>query len=425
MIGPSPDSCADLSRSAGKQDGISDQRAVRQTASLKPLYLFIAISAATHFTYMGARLAVVLFAVHLQASDAVVGLLAALFGVLSAFLSVPGGRFMDRVGPARPMLACAIIMVAASSLSFFWPTLAPLFLVSTLLGTCYSLFFIGHTHWIGKIGAPEDRLKNINLASLGFSAATLVGPLSVGLVIDHFGHPAAFLMLARASLFPVAVLATKAIDAPPGRTQSERAAAHQGSVMQLMRDRRLRRIYGVSVMANATWNLVGFLVPLYGTQIGLSASTIGLILGAYSLASVVIRVFMSMLARRWTTWQLMIMSLAATGACFVVFPLVAGAPVLMALAFLIGLGIGLAGPLTQALLYDASPPGRVGEVMGLRVTAMNVTSTVVPLASGAVSAALGVFPVFWALAAVLMGGSYMTRAQWSLSRTAADKPSGR
>lgn len=389
---------------------------------MKPLYLFIAISAATHFTYMGARLAVVLFAVHLQASDAVVGLLSALFGVVSAFLSVPGGRFMDRVGPARPMLACVVIMVASSSLAFFWPGLAPLFLISTLLGTCYSLFFIGHTHWIAKIGPHEDRVKNINLASLGFSAATLVGPLAVGFVIDHLGHAEAFLMLSLVSLFPVAVLALNLIEAPAGRTKSERARGPQGSVMELMRDRDLRRIYGVSVMANATWNLVGFLVPLYGTQIGLSASTIGLILGAYSLASIVIRVFWSMLARRWTTWQLMIMSLAATGACFVVFPLVAGVPVLLTLGFLIGLGIGLSGPLTQALLYDASPPGRVGEVMGLRVTAMNVTSTVVPLASGAVSAALGVLPVFWALAAVLMGGTYLTRAQWSVSRAAPEKP---
>ena len=45
---------------------------------------------------------------------------------------------------------------------------------------------------------------------------------------------------------------------------------------------------------------------------------------------------------------------------------------LLVLAFVIGLGMGLCGPISQVLLYEASPPERVGEVMGLRVTAMNL-----------------------------------------------------
>ena len=85
------------------------------------------------------------------------------------------------------------------------------------------------------------------------------------------------------------------------------------------------------------------------------------------------------LASRFTSWQQMLLSLSSAGAFFILLPLTTHVGTLMVIAFFIGLGMGLAGPLSQNLLYDAAPPDRIGEVMGLRVTVMNTTSTVVPL----------------------------------------------
>ena len=41
---------------------------------------------------------------------------------------------------------------------------------------------------------------------------------------------------------------------------------------------------------------------------------------------------------------------------------------LMALSFLLGLGLGCAQPIIMSLLYEASPPGRQGEAVGLRTS---------------------------------------------------------
>ena len=68
----------------------------------------------------------------------------------------------------------------------------------------------------------------------------------------------------------------------------------------------------------------------------------------------------------------------------------------MALSFLLGLGLGCAQPVIMSLLYDASPPGRQGEAVGVRTTLLNGSHTLLPLASGALGAALGMAPVFWA-----------------------------
>ena len=225
-------------------------------------------------------------------------------------------------------------------------------------------------------------------------------------------------MLGLVPMFSVAVLAFKVIEAPPGSGQSaaERAASGKRSIKDLLQDKELRKVYMVCVIASSTWSIVSLLIPLYGSEIGLSASTIGLILGAYSFASIVIRVFMSPLARRFTGWQQMLLSLGLAGVSFIFLPLVTHVAGLMMVAFLIGLGMGLAGPLSQNLLYDVSPPDRVGEVMGLRVTVMNATSTAIPLVSGSLSAAVGVSPMFWIIALVLLGGVWSRRAQWKLAR---------
>jgi predicted MFS family arabinose efflux permease len=382
---------------------------------VKSLHLFIVISAANHFVFSGARMVVLLDAIRLQASPAVVGILAALFGLVSAIGSVAVGRWMDRVGPAGAMKWCSVIMVAGAAVGFFWRDLAALFFVSTLIGSFYNFFYLGHTQWLGKMGNEEDRAKNVSLASLGFSSAAFLGPLATGFMIDGLGYAQAYLLLAAVPLFPFVVIALNTIEAPAGsgrRDADSPACERHGGVMELLRDRRLLRIYGMAVLAHTTWSLVNFLVPVYGAQIGLSASTIGVILGAYAIATVVIRAFLPLLARRFTIWQLMILSFAVTGVSFVIFPVVTGTLVLIVLAFCIGLGLGLSGPLAQALLYEASPPGRLGEVMGLRVSAMNLNQTVVPFLSGAAGAALGIAPVFWAMAALLFAGSYVTRGQW-------------
>jgi hypothetical protein len=81
----------------------------------------------------------------------------------------------------------------------------------------------------------------------------------------------------------------------------------------------------------------------------------------------------------------------------------------MTFAFLLGTGLGLSQPLVMSLLYGAAPPGRTGEALGLRTTLLTGSQTLIPLASGALGAALGMLPVFWTMALVLAGGAVFAR----------------
>ena len=78
---------------------------------------------------------------------------------------------------------------------------------------------------------------------------------------------------------------------------------------------------------------------------------------------------------------------------------------MVALSFLLGLGLGCAQPMVMSALYAASPPGRQGEVVGMRTTMINASSSFMPLFFGALGTALGIGPILWAMAVILVSGS--------------------
>jgi MFS family permease len=176
-------------------------------------------------------------------------------------------------------------------------------------------------------------------------------------------------------------------------------------VTDLLRHRDLRPVFVTSGLLAAAWDMFTFAIPIYGSSIGLSASSIGLVLGFFSAATLVIRVLLPTLSRRLTAWPLLATSLAIAGASFFLFPLLERAGLLMAVAFLLGLGLGMSQPMVMSLLHNTVPPGRVGEAIGLRMTMVNISQITIPLLFGALGTALGMLPVFWATALLLSAGS--------------------
>jgi MFS family permease len=182
-------------------------------------------------------------------------------------------------------------------------------------------------------------------------------------------------------------------------------------VLDLLRIAPLRRTFIVSATLAMGWDLYTFLLPLYGASLGLAATTIGVILSTFALATFTVRLAMPILIRRLKQWVVIASAMAVAGSAYVLFPLVEAVPLLMALSFVLGLGLGCAQPIIMSQLYDASPPGRQGEAVGLRTSLLNGSHTLIPLVSGAISAALGMAPAFWLLAGLLLGGAWFAKRQ--------------
>jgi predicted MFS family arabinose efflux permease len=321
-------------------------------------------------------------------------------------LSVSAGRLIDRTGPRRPLALSLAALALAAALPFALPSLPALFLSSTLVGTTFMYVHIAMNSVFGAHGSPEQRAMNFSWLALGFSVSNSIGPLVTGYAIDGLGHAKAFLIL---GVFPAAALVLlllrkKELPRPERPPQQK-----TNSILDLLRIRTLRHTLIVSGLLAMGWDLYTFLIPLYGARIGLSAITIGAILSSFAVATFTVRLAMPLLVGKVRQWSVIVAALAISGVSYLLFPFVSQVPLLMALSFFLGLGLGSAQPMIMSLLYEASPPGRQGEAVGLRTSLLNGSHTLIPILSGALSAAAGTAPAFWLLATFLLGGAWFAR----------------
>ena len=372
---------------------------------MRTLYLFILIALLNHTAFAGTRVAVSLYAIHLNATPFTVGVLMALYALLPMLFAVTMGRLSDRIGSRTPMLIGSVMLAASALIPYLWPTLGALYVASTLIGSSFMMYHVAYQNVIGYIGKPEDRPMNFSMVALGFSISGFTGPMIAGFGIDVLGHTATFAVLAAFPLLPILVLGLKVLRFPPRHSSGIPPEAGR-SVMDLLRHRGLRPIFIASSLLASAWDMFTFAIPIYGSRIGLSASTIGLILGSFSMATFVIRGMLPAISRRLAAWTLLTVSLATASGTFLLFPVLERAGFLMALAFTLGLGLGMSQPMVMSLLHNAAPPGRAGEAVGVRMSIVNLSQTSMPLLFGALGTALGMAPVFWATALLLCAGSF-------------------
>jgi MFS family permease len=374
---------------------------------VRNLQLLIVLSVLNHIAFAGSRVAVALYAISLHASPFTVGVLMALYALLPMLFAVTVGRLTDRIGVRRPMLAGTVALAASTLIPWMWPGLTALYFTSTLIGTSFMLYHIAAQNIVGYMGEAEDRPVNFSLFALGFSISGFTGPMLAGFAIDLAGFTPTFLILAAFPLVPLVLLALGKPRFP--RLPAARVADHANrGIVGLLRGTELRRVFIVSGLLSMAWDMFGFAIPIYGSHIGLSATRIGLILGAFSAATFVVRVALPALSRRVTAWRLLTASLLISGTTFFLFPLLHDAALLMGLAFFLGLGLGCSQPMVMSLLHSTAPEGRVGEAVGIRIMLVNMSQTSMPLLFGALGAALGMAPVFWTTAVLLGAGGYFS-----------------
>lgn len=370
------------------------------------LAFFISLVVLAHASFVGARMSTALFAIEMKASAFTVGVLMALFAALPMLLSVSAGRLVDRAGPRRPMLTALAAQSAGVALPFVWPALPALYIATTLIGTSFLYMHVAVNSVVGAVGLPEERATNFSWLALGFSTSGSLGPLLTGFAIDGIGHARAFGLLA---LLPVLAFVLLWMRRGPVPRHAGRAEAGERKVLDLLRIPGLRDAFIVSGVLAMGWDLYTFLIPLYGSQIHLPASTIGVIMATFAAATFAVRLGMPALARRLKEWQVIAAALAITGSGYMAFPFVTSVAMLMTLSFVLGIGLGCAQPMIMAILYNTSPQGRQGEVVGVRTFMLNASHTVIPIASGAMSAAFGMTPVFVLLAVVMFAGGWFAR----------------
>jgi len=366
------------------------------------LLIFTVILA--HCAYGGTRLNISLAALSAGASPLTVGVMMSLIAALPMMLGVAAGQFIDRTGVRVPMIAGVSILIAAVALPGLAPGVPSLLFSAAGIGTGFMLFQICAQHMVGEMSTDEDRRDNFGWLALGFATSNFIGPTVAGLAIDHFGHDDTFLVFASFALASLITLIARRAKLTH-KTQS--AAGPPRSAWDLMRDAKLRRVFIISGLLASAWDLFVFIMPIYGTSIGLNATTIGLILASFAAATFTVRLMLPILSRMVQEWTLITATFAIALVAYLAFPMVRTVPLLSSIAFLLGLGLGATQPTIMALVYSSAPAGRAGEAVGVRTVVLNASHTVLPLVFGGLGTVLGsMLPVFWTMSIALAGGAW-------------------
>ena len=344
-----------------------------------------------------------------------VGLMVSLLALLPTFAAMPFGRLIDRVGPRKPLLAAGALLALGTALPAVFPTasygLVPLAFGCAFTGLGMSAAMMVAQQLIGFVSNASNRTANFAWLSMGQAASGLATPVISGMLIDAVSHRAAFgfSLAAAAAGLVIALLSVGRFPASWGRPPRLKGSAGREGAFSLFGDTRVRHVLIVSAVVSMAWDLEIFMFPVYGHAVGLTATEIGWMIGSFFAATFAVRFLIPFLSKRVSEWTFLFGVLAIGAASYAVFPLFTTLGPLLVCAFTLGLGLGASQPNVMSLLQTESPPGRVGEALGIRTMLTNLCHTVLPTALGALASAVGAAAIFFAMAALMAGTAGFTK----------------
>jgi MFS family permease len=365
-----------------------------------------------HSAMAGLRLAAPLQLLRDGQSAWTVGLVLALFAAAPVLLALPAGRLADRLGYHRPVYLAVVLTVTGCLLAIASTYLvgsAHLALLcaaasATGAGTNIGMLTIQRTAGVAARDSTE-RVRIFSWLGVAPSFSNVIGPVATGLMIDAHGFRAAFLLLL---LMPVATLLSARF-VPQLQAAGAAPRVPGRSAWSLLRAPGLGRLLVVNWLLSMCWDVHTFAVPVLGHERGFSASTIGLILGSFTLSVTGVRLLIPWLAHRLSEVAVVRLAMAGTAVVFVAYPLAPNPWVMGGLAVLLGITLGCVAPMVMSMLHHLTPDNRHGESLAFRSMAMNLSSTLMPLLFGATGALVGAAALFWVVGGAVGAGSWAAR----------------
>jgi MFS family permease len=369
------------------------------------IYLTFALGLSIITIVQAGRVLLTLYALKLGAQPFAVGILASTFSLLPMLVSWQVGRFSDRFGSRWLLMAGTVGGAFGMLLSYGASGLPALFVAGVMNGLLFAFSGVCLQNLVGLQSNPETSARNFSNYSVVISITGFIGPLLAGFSVDLSGHAVASLYLVLLSLVPAAFLMIWGGMLPKGSRTAHRAR----SVRDLLTESGLWRVLATSSLVVTGIDLFQVYMPIYGHEVGLSASAIGIILAMFSVAAFVVRMALPYLIARLTEEKLLAYAFFIGAGSFFLVQFFQSVVVLSLIAFTFGLGMGCGQPITLMMTFSNSLEGRSGEAMGLRITVNHMTRVLVPILFGSIGSAFGLSPVFWSNALLLASGGAITK----------------
>ncbi|MGH7277386.1 MAG: MFS transporter [Candidatus Rokuibacteriota bacterium] len=143
-------------------------------------------------------------------------------------------------------------------------------------------------------------------------------------------------------------------------------------------------------------------LPLYASERGVRDRGIGLIIGCFAFASMLVKPWAGWATDRFGRRPLLLAGAAIFAAASIGYAWSATAVALLAVRLVHGCGMGLFPTAASAVVADIAPPERRGELLGFYGAAANVAMALGPMAGIAIAAHAGFTTLFAVSAAAAL-----------------------
>lgn len=370
-------------------------------------------------------------ALELGASTTELGYITASFAVISLFIAVSIGRWVDRWGEVQFLVAGAAV-IALVSLSLLWiENLWALAISQAILGVGHILAVVASQTLVANRGNPTNRDSLFGIFTVAVSLGQLIGPAGAGLLAGSNSSPLGgnnTLVNTSSTFWWAAVLGFAAIagscalGASGGKRSDKSSPSRDGkkqrgpfkekapsperesymaALGRILSTKSMPQAMLVSLSVISAIDILAAYLPAVGEAKGLSVQTVGFLLAVRGLASLASRVLLvslvSVLGRR----LVLILSTATSALSFAAIPLIESTWLIYVLMVVLGFGLGLGQPITLAWVADRASPDLRGTALGVRLTGNRLGQTMIPAVVGVVAGASGLTWVFISVSALL------------------------
>lgn len=346
-----------------------------------------------------------LYASHLGANDAQVGLIAAASTVPGIIISYLAGTLSDRYGWKKLLITSLIIFSTAPFLYLIVST--PLELAGVRFYHGFATAIFGPVAMAAVISYSGQRKGE--MLSL-FSSSTMIGralaPFLGGLLLASWHFDGLFLVCAAAGT--VALIMCVRLKEPQNESHHRETKASIITInfWQLISHRQLLLVGLLEAVIFFTYGAFEVIFPLYAKGIGLTVWQIGIIMGVQLLGVIIFKPIFGRFSDRVGRMPLILLGLGVSALSIGGISYSQNIIALTMLNVAFGLGFALVTSSTRPLVTDIVEKNQTGASLGIISTLMDMGQVAGPVVVGLVAYMYGYKISFLLLSLILASAAF-------------------
>ena len=348
------------------------------------------------------------------ASGYEIGLIASIYALLPLLIAVPMGRWVGKFGEI-PLLFIGCLSFIILGVAFaFLNNIVAIAAATSLAGVAHLSNVAASQAMVANKSTMNLQDQNFGYFSFATSLGHSVGPILGGLIAGSAGvlprsSTSAFIfaaLLALLSLVPFFLF--KSIKEV--RTQQERDAAGAIKARDVLSRPGIKPAIWTSLSVAAANDVLVVILPLVGTEKGISPVVIGAILSIRSAAAMISRFLLGRLTKSYGSARTMNYSIFLS-ALFLFASIYANSSIALGLSMaIVGFLLGIGQPLTMSIVSKKTPVGERAMAISIRLFGNRMGQFLVPLAAGALAAPFGASSVFIGLGVLVASAGAVSAA---------------